>query len=630
MFNYIKSYFWTPPSSPNLNARNTEGRTALFRAVDSSDYTEVERLIAAGANINLQDKWGSSPLMRSISRQHPGIIRLLIEAGADLNSQHSNGNTAIHMAVSLGYKSIVRTLIDVGADVNIANNLGNTPLYTAINKPFPDKALVQMLLDAGANKRNILRHAAEKQQAANRLALANTYKEMREPVGNVLEIGAVSELPTRIDATVDSLIISPIGMRDLPELPDTLKYLAISGNPITGLPTSLPSHLRVLICADCGLRDLPDLPESLEFLDVRNNFLHDIRRLPSGLFIMPISKQNTAELTAATSNILLGGNPLPTGLLNGIGSVTQYSSKHIHKCIDFGTDGKVCTMIIPRGTLLFRDSRHPYREEEVRGIYDEKTGEYYIYPEFNVFFYMYPFVGEMIIETNYVHIFELTRDVEVVMGVAPSMNKRSDRHTSGYLVNCSKIDTGKEGLKGLNYDPCFTRAFSETHKEVNGFLGLAGIDTTAHLENKPYERFWSKYRTLHADAKNNVGVAELILHPCKDRFDPASEHNFRHVASVPHIKGKYDALWEMVESRLREGEWTVDLFTKMWVRWDGAADEVKARCVPPEDPYKLWHMNTSYWSVGGRRRGGQKTRRRRGYGRRGHGRPSRTYARRRS
>jgi hypothetical protein len=72
---------------------------------------------------------------------------------------------------------------------------------------------------------------------------------------------------------------------------------------------------------------------------------------------------------------------------------------------------------------MIRDSEHPYRDEEINGILQSKNGkteEYIVYPEFNVFFYSYPFVAESFINTKYVHVFEVARDVEVVMGVRPS------------------------------------------------------------------------------------------------------------------------------------------------------------------------------------------------------------------
>jgi hypothetical protein len=400
-------------------------------------------------------------------------------------------------------------------------------------------------------------------------------EKLRTPMGSVLEITQHDEMP-RTFPIVDSILIHPIGITTLPPLPASLVYLNVSGNPLK-LPT-LPTNLQSLLCENCGLEELPELPKSLVYLDARDNNLKDIHRLPPRLFL------------------LLKGNPLPIGFLNGYGSITKYSKKHIANIYEH-EDELVYTMILPKGTILFRNSNKLYNKEETHGVYDTYRKKHILYPEFNVFFYPYPFVADSFVDTPYLHVFELERDVEVLMGVAPSPNTRADRIDSKYMVSCSEIPTLID-VSGHSYDPCFSRSFSKAHPNVSGMFVLAKEDTDHHIRGDIQQRYWSKYRTNFIDNRSAVGVAEIILYPHSDRF-VTSPLNYKFVASYNHLMFTYDEGWNKVNEMLTNGTWTIDLFTKMYVNYESASDEVKSRCVPPEEPYKLHYLNYDIWSMQG-------------------------------
>jgi hypothetical protein len=419
----------------------------------------------------------------------------------------------------------------------------------------------------------------------------------------------LTALPTTLEG-ITSLIVSGIGLRDfsiLPKLPDSLRYLDCSNNPgLTSLPTILPKELRVLLCGNCRLHELPQLPVTLEYLDARNNQLLDIKELPPKLYLAPIGVTNVGTAEFST-NLLLTGNPLPAGFLNGYGPITKYGEGHVHRVISYKGD-TVYTMILPKGTLLFRDSTKSYNKEEIRGIPRNWDDTPFMYPEFNVFFYPYPFVAENFINTKYIHVFELLRDVEVLMGVAPSKNTRYNRieGKSKYLTSCIEIDTGNSDFSGQPYDPCFVRDFSQQYPTLNGMFVLASDDAKLHIRNQLGQRYWSKYRTnfiddrtLHDRVVSEVGVPEIILHPHMNRYDFASPLNYQPILSVRRTKQAFDSAWEAVEMRLKTGEWTIDMFTKLYVNYASASPEVQSRCVPPEEPYKLHYLNYNYWEKTG-------------------------------
>jgi ankyrin repeat protein len=133
---------------PNLEARDNQGRTAMFvvgefRRQDTEEPpVECVRLLAqAGADVNARDGRGNTPLHRSYSVD---IDRELLKLGADVNARNHNGETPIF--TNLNNESIV-LFIRHGADLSIRNNQGED--------------VVQAAAEMGTTRQEALRKAIE-------------------------------------------------------------------------------------------------------------------------------------------------------------------------------------------------------------------------------------------------------------------------------------------------------------------------------------------------------------------------------------------------------------------------------------------------------------------------------------
>jgi ankyrin repeat protein len=122
-------------ADPDVNARDSKGRTAFFYISDASTYfdekhhanrVEVVHLLAhAGANLNLQDDNGNAPLH---SAYNPDIAQALIQDGANVDIRNRNGETPFVTNFS---PDIAKLLLEAGADSEAKNEEGKTALDIA-------------------------------------------------------------------------------------------------------------------------------------------------------------------------------------------------------------------------------------------------------------------------------------------------------------------------------------------------------------------------------------------------------------------------------------------------------------------------------------------------------------------
>jgi len=105
-------------------------KTSLYKAVQTSDYDELVRLIKNGADINEIGVLGLTPLHIAISKDIK-FTQQLLAAKARTDIEDDSGQTALHAAAKYSETEDVQLLLDAGADINAEDINSETPVDVA-------------------------------------------------------------------------------------------------------------------------------------------------------------------------------------------------------------------------------------------------------------------------------------------------------------------------------------------------------------------------------------------------------------------------------------------------------------------------------------------------------------------
>ena len=183
-FNKVEAAKLFLEKGADVDAKVSNGQTALFEAAANGQLEVVKLLLAKGATVNFTihdnsqgDDPGCTPLVLAAENGQLDVVKLLVEKGADVNVRCSY-NTIHECATPLigacevardfdrlgggplpgsrvattrkhGYLEIVKLLLDKGAKVDVKNNFGNTALLIAAGNGQSE--VVKLLLDKGAS-----------------------------------------------------------------------------------------------------------------------------------------------------------------------------------------------------------------------------------------------------------------------------------------------------------------------------------------------------------------------------------------------------------------------------------------------------------------------------------------------
>src|ERR1019366_5180647 len=90
------STWWNPfAKRAEVNAKMSNGATALMTASQNGHLDVVQALLDKGADVNAKMNDGWTALMYSSDSGHLDVVQALLAKGADVNAKMSNGGTAL-------------------------------------------------------------------------------------------------------------------------------------------------------------------------------------------------------------------------------------------------------------------------------------------------------------------------------------------------------------------------------------------------------------------------------------------------------------------------------------------------------------------------------------------------------
>lgn len=130
----------------NPNARTSNGTTALMLAADSH-WIFVYDLLNQGADVNSRNRDGETALYRAVRVGDVDAVDMLLKHGADPNIRVSRfGVTPLMIAARDGRVGIVKLLLDHGADPTIKDTRGFTVLQFVRPEEGGEQAKITALI----------------------------------------------------------------------------------------------------------------------------------------------------------------------------------------------------------------------------------------------------------------------------------------------------------------------------------------------------------------------------------------------------------------------------------------------------------------------------------------------------
>ena len=134
----------------DVNARSSDGSTALLWMAHWDDVATADVLLRAGADANAANDFRTTPLSEACINGSAAFVRLLLKSGANPNTVIATGETPLMTCAKTGNVDAVRILLEYGAAINASEPAQNqTALIWAAAERHPN--VVSALIEAHAD-----------------------------------------------------------------------------------------------------------------------------------------------------------------------------------------------------------------------------------------------------------------------------------------------------------------------------------------------------------------------------------------------------------------------------------------------------------------------------------------------
>ena len=136
-------------SGADVNSRGLgQGWTPLLSAVNSGSSENARLLLGKGADANARDNNGRAALWYAAISENTDLVTLLVQHEAEVDVRDNQGRTALMHAADLCSTSNVRALLDAGADPAIQDKRGRTAIEPQLVSPGDPKcATVRRMIE---------------------------------------------------------------------------------------------------------------------------------------------------------------------------------------------------------------------------------------------------------------------------------------------------------------------------------------------------------------------------------------------------------------------------------------------------------------------------------------------------